>query len=951
MQRSSRDLSWTRRAIAVAAACLAITGLTALEPQRSFSQSPSRTPIWGFADLHNHQFSNLAFGGLVLWGAPFSHDGNIATALPWSDWTPSRTGFCKPNDPGSGTCSSEVVNPSGDPVGVTGCGALFIQGCGKTQSSPALQGTCPAPTSSNREPACDGVLIHGAGGVRDLINNVLSESFGHLVGGHPQFDGWPRWNNYTGQQVYYEWLKRAHDGGLRLMTMLAVNNEVLCGVSDQIRGYGCNDMPAVDRQIQAAKDLEAFIDAQSGGPGQGWYRIAYSGAQARQIASQGKLAVVLGAEVPGIFGCKKNAACTAASVKSELQRYYNLGIRHLFPTHIADNAFSGTALYTGAFDFVNKMISGDWWDAGGCDPNSGIDFHLKHRDDIQDLARRAQSPAWNDPIAWAARWAGLTTQNAPPPVPAGGNCNNRGLQPLGQVLVDEMMRLGMIIDVDHQSGRALDAILQRAGQARYPAIAMGHTGFIETGVVGSTGETKRHEGNKTRAQVEALRALGGLPGVILHQGGSKEIVQYKRSDQTFVPFVCGNSSEAWAQVYLYGVERMQHASTDRWPADPTAAAFGSDFNGFAGMPAPRFGGEKCHGDFPDAYVGPGRLRVQYPFTTHGPSGTSMDKLQVGNKLFDINEDGLANVGLYPDYIEELKKIGVRSNEIDPLFNSAEAYIRMWERAEDRAPPAVSCAAPDGLWHASNVSLACTSSDVISELETAADASFTLSTSVPAGTETANAATGTRRVCDRRLNCVDVGPIAGNKIDRKPPSISITTPADGASYVVGESATVSFGCSDGGSGGASCTGTHPNTSPLPTATPGSYTFRVDAADAVANADAKTVAYSVTYGVCPAYDESAPRGSPGRVVALRVRLCDAAGANLSSPLVTLTAKTVDGAGPPPYAGNSNAGWTFRFDPVDALYVYNLDTSGMASGPHTLIFGATGDPIDHRLGFVLR
>ena len=69
-------------------------------------------------------------------------------------------------------------------------------------------------------------------------------------------------------------------------------------------------MPAVDRQLQAAHDLEAFVDAQNGGPGQGWYRIVTTPQQARQVTAAGKLAVVLGIEVDSLFGCNKHSTCT-----------------------------------------------------------------------------------------------------------------------------------------------------------------------------------------------------------------------------------------------------------------------------------------------------------------------------------------------------------------------------------------------------------------------------------------------------------------------------------------------------------------------------------------------------------------------------------------------------------------------------------------------------------------
>ena len=49
-------------------------------------------------------------------------------------------------------------------------------------------------------------------------STALNGSIGHLVGGYPEFDGWPRWNNYTGQQAYVDWLKRSWLGGERLMS-------------------------------------------------------------------------------------------------------------------------------------------------------------------------------------------------------------------------------------------------------------------------------------------------------------------------------------------------------------------------------------------------------------------------------------------------------------------------------------------------------------------------------------------------------------------------------------------------------------------------------------------------------------------------------------------------------------------------------------------------------------
>ena len=49
-------------------------------------------------------------------------------------------------------------------------------------------------------------------------------------------------------------------------------------------------------------------------------------------------------------------------------------------------------------------------------------------------------------------------------------------------------------------------------------------------------------------------------------------------------------------------------------------------------------------------------------------------------MFDYNEDGLAHIGMLPDMIQDLKKVGLSDDALQPLFQSAEAYILMWEKS-------------------------------------------------------------------------------------------------------------------------------------------------------------------------------------------------------------------------------------------------------------------------------
>ena len=103
---------------------------------------------------------------------------------------------------------------------------------------------------------------------------------------------------------------------------------------------------------------------------------------------------------------------------------------------------------------------------------------------------------------------------------------------------------------------------------------------------------------------------------------------------------------------------------------------------------------------------------------------------------------------------------------------------------DRAAPVVTCAADNGAWHADNVTLQCTASDAGSGLANAGQAAFALSTSVPAGSETADAATGAVQVCDHAGNCATAGPISGIRVDRRAPQITIAAPLDGSEVALG-----------------------------------------------------------------------------------------------------------------------------------------------------------------------
>ena len=276
---------------------------------------------------------------------------------------------------------------------------------------------------------------------------------------------------------------------------------------------------------------------------------------------------------------------------------------------------------------------------------------------------------------------------------------------------------------------------------------------------------------------------------------------------------------------------------------------------------------------------------------------------------------------------------------------------------DKKAASLNCAGPDGLWHATDASLACNASDNGSGLANPADASFLLSTSVSGNTETSNASTGSHGVCDAVNNCATAGPIGGNKVDKKPPNIAISAPTNG-DYVIGQLASSSYSCADGGSGLASCAGPVPSGSNFDTASVGTKNFTVNAADNVANAASQTVSYRVGHNVCFLYDTSKAVNS-GRTVPIKIQLCDFNGNDLSSSGIVVHAVQVQQvstniSGLLETPGSANPDNDFRYDPTlgpSGGYIFNLGTTGLGTGSYQLQFTAGVDPILHAAGFQVK
>ncbi|MGC2325109.1 MAG: choice-of-anchor D domain-containing protein [Candidatus Sulfotelmatobacter sp.] len=172
---------------------------------------------------------------------------------------------------------------------------------------------------------------------------------------------------------------------------------------------------------------------------------------------------------------------------------------------------------------------------------------------------------------------------------------------------------------------------------------------------------------------------------------------------------------------------------------------------------------------------------------------------------------------------------------------------------DTIPPTVSCIPPAPAWQATDVVVPCTASDNAGGSGLVGPASFKVTTSVPAGTETNAATIAAVTVQDVAGNTsAPQGPFGPFEVDKKAPAIMVPTISP-ASPFFGQSVTANYSCTDGGSGVVLCgpsgsqhispTGSVSLSSSV-SGSVGSHTFTVYAQDAVGNQSAPS---SVTYTV--------------------------------------------------------------------------------------------------------
>lgn len=504
-------------------------------------------------------------------------------------------------------------------------------------------------------------LLHGKKGELDILEGQSGGSSGHAVDGYPKFSYWPNRKTKTHVQAYYRWLERAYLAGLRLMVTHATGNPTFCQILKIMhpkQSLGdCKSDDDLAMQTEYVFALRDYIDAQSGGPGRGWLDIAKSADEARAIIRSGKLAIVLGSEYGTLFDCAEGAKfCTPSYIDQKVEELYQLGIRSVFPIHRFDNAFGGTMPQGGSngawmhlsskistsriehlLDLINprkllfRAIGGHYWDLEKCPEGVPGTQNIRSMqkfidEDFGFLVNAAKSvPVVGGLLGKLLGWVFVDKLKPLPTYdefkPDDALCNKRPLQDIGRYLLQKLASKGMIIEIDHLSYPTLRATLDTLEELSYPGFVSSH-GWIE-----NMPELRRR-----------MFRLGAQMAV--YGSRPRDVAQ---------------------ALQTYAAERAEFE-------DFTGVGIGSDVQGIATQAA----GEED-------------LTIAYPFR-------SVDGLveflppTTGERRFDYDREGLAHYGLMPEWLEELRMLDEQtgSRSLPVLMNSAEAYLRMWKRAERRS---------------------------------------------------------------------------------------------------------------------------------------------------------------------------------------------------------------------------------------------------------------------------
>jgi microsomal dipeptidase-like Zn-dependent dipeptidase len=497
---------------------------------------PFRRPLWGWADIHCHPMAQAGFGDLLA-GHIHGPVGDIGSCLPLH-----------------GHEHGNVLHPTG----------LALDGGRHNDGSLAGTGWSTTVTPGPEEQG---------------------------------FRGWPAFDEITHLKTHQDWIRRAYDGGLRLMVALVVHNQLLAAVSTALTlDHVQSDRDAVEPQVHMLREFVAH--------NRDWCGLATTPAQARDLIEHNKMAFVLGLETDSINGWSRftdlpnvEDDATRADVRQRIhdqihgyfEYLHNLGIVQVNLIHLSDNAFGGMALYDVMFVINTLARTGrlPQVENGFLDATT----HLpRPAGEAISLPVTVESALW-EKLAPLAMQLGFSA----PPLPGNGvyghgDRNAIGLLPAGEEAVLEAMRFGMVVDMDHMSERATAQanVIATTGVPNppYPLVAA-HNGartmamdppaqLPPPGAVPGTDERRNphtwpNESTKSETQLGHIQSTGGMFGHGIAGADSKPFGSAVANDAP-------GTSKTVAQGLQYVMERLG-----------MPVGLGTDWNALLGGPGPRFG--------------------------------------------------------------------------------------------------------------------------------------------------------------------------------------------------------------------------------------------------------------------------------------------------------------------------------------------------------------------------
>ncbi|GAB2778121.1 hypothetical protein GCM10027020_34530 [Nocardioides salsibiostraticola] len=467
------------------------------------------------------------------------------------------------------------------------------------------------------------------GGKGAALESVLSGEPSHDPVGWPTFKDWPAPHSLTHEGTYYKWMERAWRGGERLFVNLLVENNQLCQIYP-LKKNSCDDMDSIRLQAKRMYQFQDYIDAQFGGPGKGFYRIVKNPWQARKVINSGKMAVIMGIETSVPFGCTfKQVATTDVPACTAADVDRQLTEMHKLGVRQME--------LVNKFDNALGGVAGDTGSTGiavnGANfLETGTFWDMKTCNPTDGESSDRTQVAFPD--------SGAAEQDAI-------------FGAIGQLFGPVLPALPIYPPPLHCNARGLTGL----GAATID-------GLIKRKMVFDPD----HLSVKARQAAVGLIERRGYHGIISsHSWSTPDTYPRILKAGGFITPYAGDSTgfvEKWRRHLGWADKRYYFGF-----------GFGADINGLGAQGDPR--GANISN------------KVTYPFK--GINGVKIKRQRAGKRVWDINRDGVAQYGLYPDWVQDLTKVAGGSNSaagkaiFADMTRGPEAYLQMWERAEGIKP--------------------------------------------------------------------------------------------------------------------------------------------------------------------------------------------------------------------------------------------------------------------------